>query len=274
MTTEVLRNMIYAASPALDGLRSVVLDEVHYLQDRYRGPVWEEVIVHLDSSVELVCLSATVSNAEEVVALDRDRARPDGRGHRGAPSGDPRAPLPGGGARPGHAPPAADVHHPARPAPCRTRTPRSSTPVRRVTPATVAARARRCARPVASRRSTGSTPRSMLPAIVFVFSRAGCDQAVQQCLAAGLRLTDPAERAQIRAIAEEKTQSLADADLDVLRYDELARRARGRVRRAPRGNGAADEGGRGGGVRGRVSRRWCSRRRRSRSASTCRLGRW
>ena len=47
MTTEVLRNMIYAASPALDGLRYVVLDEVHYLQDRYRGPVWEEVIVHL-----------------------------------------------------------------------------------------------------------------------------------------------------------------------------------------------------------------------------------
>ena len=59
----------------------------------------------------------------------------------------------------------------------------------------------------------------MLPAIVFVFSRAGCDQAVQQCLAAGLRLTDPAERAQIRAIAEAKTESLADDDLDVLRYD-------------------------------------------------------
>jgi len=47
MTTEVLRNMIYAASPALDGLRYVVLDEVHYLQDRFRVPVWEEVIVHL-----------------------------------------------------------------------------------------------------------------------------------------------------------------------------------------------------------------------------------
>ena len=68
MTTEVLRNMIYAASPALDALRVVVLDEVHYLQDRYRGPVWEEVIVHLAASVRLVCLSATVSNAEEVAA--------------------------------------------------------------------------------------------------------------------------------------------------------------------------------------------------------------
>ncbi|HEY3831505.1 MAG TPA: DEAD/DEAH box helicase, partial [Acidimicrobiia bacterium] len=66
MTTEVLRNMIYAASPALDGLRYVVLDEVHYLQNPYRGAVWEEVIIHLRPEVDLVCLSATVSNAEEV----------------------------------------------------------------------------------------------------------------------------------------------------------------------------------------------------------------
>src|SRR5919106_2499867 len=66
MTTEVLRNMIYASSPALRGLKYVVLDEVHYLQDAYRGPVWEEVIVHLAPEVRLVCLSATVSNAEEL----------------------------------------------------------------------------------------------------------------------------------------------------------------------------------------------------------------
>src|SRR5919106_561937 len=65
MTTEVLRNMIYAASPTLEGLRYVVLDEVHYLQNPYRGAVWEEVIIHLAPEVDLVCLSATVSNAEE-----------------------------------------------------------------------------------------------------------------------------------------------------------------------------------------------------------------
>src|SRR5205809_3346270 len=68
MTTEVLRNMIYAGSPALDGLRYVVLDEVHYLQDRSRGDVWEEVIIHLPSEIDIVALSATVSNAEEVAA--------------------------------------------------------------------------------------------------------------------------------------------------------------------------------------------------------------
>src|SRR5215831_9976882 len=65
MTTEVLRNMLYAGSPALAGLSHVVLDEVHYLADRFRGAVWEEVIIHLQESVSLTALSATVSNAEE-----------------------------------------------------------------------------------------------------------------------------------------------------------------------------------------------------------------
>src|ERR1700759_1601712 len=65
MTTEVLRNMLYAGSPTLAGLGYVVLDEVHYLADAFRGAVWEEVIIHLPASVQLVALSATVSNAEE-----------------------------------------------------------------------------------------------------------------------------------------------------------------------------------------------------------------
>ncbi|MFD0786593.1 DEAD/DEAH box helicase, partial [Micromonospora azadirachtae] len=65
MTTEVLRNMLYAGSSALEGLAYVVMDEVHYLADRFRGGVWEEVIIHLPASVTLVSLSATVSNAEE-----------------------------------------------------------------------------------------------------------------------------------------------------------------------------------------------------------------
>src|SRR5438093_13474777 len=65
MTTEVLRNMIYEASPTLDGLAYVVLDEVHYLKDRYRGAVWEEILIHLPDSVHIAALSATVSNSEE-----------------------------------------------------------------------------------------------------------------------------------------------------------------------------------------------------------------
>src|SRR4029450_12630190 len=65
MTTEVLRNMLYAGSGTLTGLGFVVMDEVHYLADRSRGAVWEEVIIHLPESVALVSLSATVSNAEE-----------------------------------------------------------------------------------------------------------------------------------------------------------------------------------------------------------------
>src|SRR5918996_787522 len=65
MTTEVLRNMLYEGSRTLDDLEVVVMDEVHYLQDPYRGAVWEEVLIHLPLAVSVVCLSATVSNAEE-----------------------------------------------------------------------------------------------------------------------------------------------------------------------------------------------------------------
>src|SRR5699024_1667329 len=65
MTTEVLRNMIYAASDRLASLTHVVMDEDHFLADRWRGPVWEETILNLDHSVTLVSLSATVSNVEE-----------------------------------------------------------------------------------------------------------------------------------------------------------------------------------------------------------------
>src|ERR1700739_107030 len=65
MTTEVLRNMLYGGSATLDGLGYVVLDEVHYLADRFRGAVWEEVIIHLPGPGRVVALSATVSNAEE-----------------------------------------------------------------------------------------------------------------------------------------------------------------------------------------------------------------
>ncbi|WP_151523370.1 DEAD/DEAH box helicase [Serinicoccus kebangsaanensis] len=80
MTTEVLRNMMYASSPTLTGLGFVVMDEVHYLADRWRGAVWEEVIIHLPESVQVISLSATVSNAEEFgdwLRQVRGRGNPD-----------------------------------------------------------------------------------------------------------------------------------------------------------------------------------------------------
>jgi len=215
MTTEVLRNMIYAASPTLEGLRYVVLDEVHYLQNPYRGAVWEEVIVHLPPTVDLVCLSATVSNAEEFAAwietvrggtsaVIEERRPVELRNLYLAAQRDSDAlhlmptfvEAPGGDLRPNaeaarlDAPPNRGRGRPRR----RLRTPMRAETVQRL------------------------WDEDMLPAIAFVFSRAGCDQAVEQCLAAGLRLTAPDERPSIRAIAEARTAALADEDLDVLGY--------------------------------------------------------
>src|SRR5699024_10776761 len=71
MTTEVLRNMLHSGDD-LAALGFVVLDEVHYLADRFRGPVWEEVIIHLPAHVRIVGLCATVSNTEEFGAWLRE----------------------------------------------------------------------------------------------------------------------------------------------------------------------------------------------------------
>jgi ATP-dependent RNA helicase HelY len=219
MTTEVLRNMIYAASPALRRLRYVVLDEVHYLQDAYRGPVWEEVIIHLPREVRLVCLSATVSNAEELAdwistvrgptAAVIEERRPVELRHlymAGDRTSDRIHLLPTlVDGRPN--PEAARLDTEA------VRGPR---------------RHGRFAGPGGGR--TLFTPNrldvidrlgdeGMLPAIYFIFSRAACDDAVTRCVDAGIRLTTPEERTSIRAICEDRTASLSDDDLDVLRYD-------------------------------------------------------
>jgi ATP-dependent RNA helicase HelY len=221
MTTEVLRNMIYARSRALEGLRYVVLDEVHYLQDRFRGAVWEEVIVHLPHEVDLVCLSATVSNAEEVAEWLRtvrgetaaiiEERRPVELNHLYlvAERGSEALHL---------LPTFVSVDGEERPNPEAARLDarghrgaggRGRPRVRLRTPARVEAVERLAAD-------------RMLPAIFFVFSRAGCDAAVEQCLAGGLRLTDSHERVEIRRIAEQRTSSLSDADLDLLGYREWA----------------------------------------------------
>ena len=68
MTTEVLRNMLIEDPAALSGVDTVVFDEVHFLADRDRGTIWEESIILCLPHIRLVCLSATIANADEVAA--------------------------------------------------------------------------------------------------------------------------------------------------------------------------------------------------------------
>ncbi|MFI9812211.1 DEAD/DEAH box helicase [Saccharothrix variisporea] len=226
MTTEVLRNMLYAGSSTLDNLAYVVMDEVHYLADRFRGPVWEEVILHLPEAVRLVSLSATVSNAEEfgewlvevrgdtTVVVDEHRPVPlwqhmmaggrmmdlfAGEGPDGAARINPQLLR--------HTEDLARFHVPwsrGRNGKGAGRPPRSSgfKPPSRVD---------------IVQRLDGA---GLLPAIDFVFSRAGCDAAVVQCVRAGLRLNTDAEIEEIRAVIEEKTKDLPQGDLMVLGYWE------------------------------------------------------
>ncbi|BBY16203.1 DEAD/DEAH box helicase [Mycolicibacterium litorale] len=232
MTTEVLRNMLYANSPALQGLSYVVMDEVHFLADRMRGAVWEEVILHLPDEVRLVSLSATVSNAEEfggwiqtvrgdtTVVVDEHRPVPlwqhvlvgkrlfdlfDYRAHVGARTGrelvvDPELLRhiahrreadrlgdwqPRGRGRSSHRSRPTMYRPPAR-------------------PDVIAALDRE----------------GLLPAITFVFSRAGCDAAVKQCLRSPLRLTSNEERQRIAEVIDRRCRDLDEADLIVLDYHE------------------------------------------------------
>ena len=227
MTTEVLRNMLYSGSSTLDGLAYVVMDEVHYLADRFRGPVWEEVILHLPEHVQVVGLSATVSNAEEFgewlvevrgdtsVVVDEHRPVPlwqhmlVGNQMLDLFEGDQtharinsqvlrkteeltryHVPFSRGRNRSGGG-------GPGRPARNSGFKPTSRTDmIQRLDAA------------------------SLLPAIVFVFSRAGCDAAVAQTARAGLRLNSPEETEQVRRIVDEKTRDLPEADLAVLGYWE------------------------------------------------------
>ncbi len=219
MTTEVLRNMLYAGSSILEGLGYVVMDEVHYLADRFRGAVWEEVIIHLPASVALVSLSATVSNAEEFadwLVTVRGRTEVVVSEHRPVPLwqhmlvGRRMFDL-------FHDREAAEKHE-VHPELLRY----SREQLRRLEWAGSGRRGRPRrwqppARPEVIERLDGA---GLLPAILFVFSRAGCDAAVTQCLRSGLRLTTPDERAEIRDVVEARTASIASEDLTVLGYWE------------------------------------------------------
>ena len=212
MTTEVLRNMIYMGAH-LDTLSHVVLDEVHYLADRFRGPVWEEILIHLPRHTHVVALSATVSNAEEFgewisqvrgsceVVISETRPVPlyqhmlvDGELY--------------------------DVYAPSR---------RGNGPSQRLNPellhACSPAGKRMRQRRFRSRLATVITldRANLLPAIVFIFSRAGCDDAVRELIASGVSLTTRAQASRIRQLAEEAVAAIASEDYAVLGIDTWIR---------------------------------------------------
>ena len=235
MTTEVLRNMLYADSPDLAGLTAVVMDEIHYLADKFRGAVWEEVILHLPTQVQVVGLSATVSNAEEfgawlqqvrgdtTVVVDEIRPVPlwqhmmvgrrlfdlFGDGDAGTGPSD-------GAARVWIDPALARAVADAEP-----RWPRAAHGASRAGARHGSGGARGGGgwrppnRVDVIERLAGS---GLLPAITFIFSRAGCEAAVAQCVRSGLRLVSDAERQRIRAVVDRRAMDLPEADLGVLGF--------------------------------------------------------
>ena len=245
MTTEVLRNMMYAGSGTLRGLGFVVMDEVHYLADRFRGAVWEEVIIHLPEDVQVVSLSATVSNAEEfgawlgevrgdtVVIVEEHRPVPLWQhmmvgqslydlftDEVSASTGvaDPARVNPdllarirsgdhGGGREP-------DVGGRGR-----YRDGRGDSRGRGRPPTRQGGRfgGGPTRREVIERLNRDG----LLPAITFIFSRIGCTAAVSQLLADGMALIPAAEGERIRHTVEQRIAPLAEEDLDVLGYWEF-----------------------------------------------------
>lgn len=215
MTTEVLRNMIYARPEGISDLGFVVMDEVHFLADRFRGAVWEEILIHLPERIQVISLSATVSNAEEFgawlknvrgeteVVLSEIRPVPlyqhilignrlldlfvdDGRVNpellRLERNSNRRIP---GKARAGMS--------------------KTFSSIRSLTRSEIVEKLRE---------------QEYLPAIYFIFSRAGCDAAVTQCIKDGIALTNKEEREEIAAVIARRTSELPNEDYGVLGYYE------------------------------------------------------
>jgi ATP-dependent RNA helicase HelY len=211
-TLEVLRNMIYADPSRLDDVATVILDEAHYLQDPSRGAAWEEVIIHCPPHVRFVCLSATISNNRQFADWIAER-----RGQTTLISSEER-PVP------------LESMYMIKD--------RSGERTLHLLPTFVLRDGRRRVNPrlehmlglERGRRRRFKTPSrfdvveelaesSMLPAIYFIFSRAGCDSAAARLADTGMRLTTAEERSSIREIVEERTSHLSDSDLAVLEYD-------------------------------------------------------
>ena len=239
MTTEVLRNMLYAGSRTLEGLGFVVMDEVHYLADRMRGAVWEEVIIHLPESVALASLSATVSNAEEFgewLGTVRGETTTIVEERRPVPLYQHvivgRRMYDLFADETGTDPAALEAEH---------REPQVNPELVRVARDDWARGRMKDRRPARGNKRPHQRPGNaraawtpsrsdvvdqldragLLPAIVFIFSRVACDAAVQQCLNANLRLTSPDERDQIVTFVEQRCANIPEEDLQALGYHEF-----------------------------------------------------
>jgi ATP-dependent RNA helicase HelY len=228
MTTEVLRNMLYERSATLDGLISVILDEVHYLQDPYRGGVWEEVLIHLPLSVGVVCLSATISNAEEFgewigtlrgdtrVVIEESRPVPLEHHY-----------MIGRRLHPMH----VEQDGVLTPNPYVVSLDQNELRVRSFRRRDGSVQEHRMSRPREGHRGVYVPRREevvevlaqegMLPAIYFVFSRAGCDRSVRWLRSSGIRLTTSQEAAQIRERAEIRAAYIDEEDLVTLGFYEF-----------------------------------------------------
>ena len=196
MTTEILRNMFYTRT--LPGLSHVVLDECHYMGDEGRGTVWEEIIVNAPKEVTLVGLSATVANVREIadwISLV----------HR----------------------PMVSILHPHRPVPLQYLVADLAAEIHPVDAVRAGrasltgiegggdetGRGRFYARRVASVTAVIEelAGRDWLPAIYFIFSRAGCARALEDVLGEGQPLLDRARRREVEAaIRDAVAESPAD----------------------------------------------------------------
>lgn len=232
MTTEVLRNMIYARSQALESLGVVVLDEVHFLQDAYRGPVWEEVIIHLEPTVQLVCLSATVSNATELcdwLTIVRGPTTPIVETKR--PIELTNHYLVGD--KTSKAIRIFDTLIDGRANPEVTRFEQNKVTSKFPSPSRQSARhsPRQTTRQFGSSNGLFAPSRSdivkelatadLLPAIFFIFSRNQCDEAAQSCIKMGISLTTALEKKEIVAIAHERLADFTDDDLVALQFTQF-----------------------------------------------------
>jgi len=208
MTTEILRNALYGSG--LEDLGYIVLDECHYMGDEGRGTVWEEIIVNAPQDVLLVGLSATVANVKEIadwISIVHRPIVPIFHPHRPVPLSYAVADL------------AGEVHEIAEVRAGRARLVGDES---RGPDARGRWYTRRVVDPVVL--IADLEARGWLPAIYFIFSRAGCERAMDDVLAEGRGLLTAAQRDDVeRAINElvEESPTVAESALNQTVFQAL-----------------------------------------------------